>query len=159
MERSTRQRTAICDAIAAAGRPLSALEVLEAARVDVEGLGIATVYRNLKLLLEDGAITLVQLPNDGPRYELAGHAHHHHFQCTCCQRVFDVHQCPGDLAKLAPPGFSVESHEITLYGHCEDCQAPASKSKSAPKSSTGKASKPAPCGHKHSLLRPTSKTI
>ncbi|MBB4843701.1 Fur family ferric uptake transcriptional regulator [Paucibacter oligotrophus] len=155
MERSTRQRTAIYDAIAAAGRPLSALEVLEAARVDVEGLGIATVYRNLKLLLEDGSVTLVQLPSDGPRYELTGHAHHHHFQCTCCQRVFDVHQCPGDLAKLAPPGFSVERHEITLYGHCEDCQAPVRKSRSAPKQAAkpGTAGKPTGCGHQHSPPR------
>lgn len=125
MERSTRQRSAIRDAIEAAGRPLSPQEVLDAARVAVEGLGMATVYRNLKLLLEESAISLVQLPGDGPRYESAAHEHHHHFQCTACQRVFDVHQCPGDLARMAPPGFSVDSHEITLYGHCSDCQTPA----------------------------------
>jgi Fur family ferric uptake transcriptional regulator len=40
--------------------------------------------------------------------------------------VFDVHECPGDLAGLAPPGFSVARHEITLYGRCSDCQ-PASR--------------------------------
>lgn len=127
MERSTRQRTAIRDAIEAAGRPLSPQEVLDAARADVEGLGIATVYRNLKLLLEESAISLVQLPGDGPRYEIQGHAHHHHFQCLHCQKVFDVHRCPGDLAQLAPPGFTVERHEITLYGRCTDCAPPAAK--------------------------------
>lgn len=66
----------------------------------------------------------VPLPGDSPRYEPARHAHHHHFQCTECKRVFDVHQCPGDLAKLAPQGFTVERHEITLYGHCEQCNQP-----------------------------------
>jgi Fur family ferric uptake transcriptional regulator len=36
--------------------------------------------------------------------------------------VFDVHRCPGDLAALAPPGFSVDHHEITLYGRCAECR-------------------------------------
>jgi Fur family ferric uptake transcriptional regulator len=47
--------------------------------------------------------------------------HHHHFQCTNCQRVFDVHACPGDIDHMAPKGFSVERHELTLYGRCADC--------------------------------------
>lgn len=125
MERSTRQRAAIRAAIDAAGRPLSPQEVLDASRAEVEGLGIATVYRNLKLLVADGSIELVHLPNDGPRYEAAAHAHHHHFQCDVCGRVFDVHECPGDLARLAPPGFTVERHEITLYGQCSECRPSA----------------------------------
>ena len=54
MERNTRQRSAIRDAIAQAQRPLLPQEVLEAARTEVPGLGIATVYRNLKALVEEG---------------------------------------------------------------------------------------------------------
>ena len=54
MERNTRQRSAIRDSIARADRPLLPQEVLEAARQDVPGLGIATVYRNLKALVEEG---------------------------------------------------------------------------------------------------------
>ena len=56
-----------------------------------------------------------------PRYESAGHAHHHHFQCEACGRVFDVHACPGDLSGMAPAGFQVHHHELTLYGQCADC--------------------------------------
>lgn len=121
MERFTRQRTAIHAAIACAQRPLSPQEVLETARAAVEGLGMATVYRNIKALQEDGSIQAVQLPGESPRYEAAGQAHHHHFQCTLCMRVFDVHACPGDLQSLAPQGFTVEGHELTLYGRCADC--------------------------------------
>ena len=124
MERSTRQRTAIREVIDAAGRPLSPQEVLEAAQAAVPGVSQATVYRNLKLLLDGGEITSVTLPGDSPRYEPARHAHHHHFQCTECKRVFDVHQCPGDMANLAPKGFTVERHEITLYGRCDRCGPP-----------------------------------
>ena len=121
MERFTRQRTAIYAVVAGAQRPLSPQEILETAQVSVEGLGLATVYRNLRALLEDGAIEAVQLPGESPRYEPAGQSHHHHFQCTQCARVFDVHACPGDLQGLAPQGFQVQRHELTLYGLCADC--------------------------------------
>ena len=128
MERATRQNTAIRAAIAAAGRPLSPTEVLDEARRHVAALGLATVYRNLKSLVDAGAIQVVTLPGEVARYEMAQRGHHHHFRCDACQRVFDVHECPGDLAGLAPPGFSVARHEITLYGRCSDCQ-PAAKAR------------------------------
>ena len=75
---------------------MSPQEVLEAAQAQVPALSLATVYRNLKLLQDAGEIATVTLPGDSPRYEPAGHAHHHHFQCTTCHRVFDVHACPGE---------------------------------------------------------------
>ena len=124
-ERNTRQREAIKAALAHAHRPLSTLEILQAANLQVQGLGMATIYRNLKAFLQSGEIAQVTIPGESPRYEIAGHDHHHHFHCTRCDRLFDVHQCPGDLKSMAPKGFSVERHELTLYGHCADCSATA----------------------------------
>jgi Fur family ferric uptake transcriptional regulator len=121
MERLTRQRAAIRDAIDRAARPLSTTEVLAAAQSRVPGLSLATVYRNLRLLLEAAEIATVTLPGANPRYESVRHGHHHHFQCTVCARVFDVHDCPGDIARLAPKGFTVDHHELTLYGRCAEC--------------------------------------
>ena len=124
MERSTRQRTAIRTVIDTAHRPLSPQEVLLGEQELVAAMGMATVYRNLRLLVADGAVQMVSLPGESPRYESSGHAHHHHFQCETCGRVFDVHQCPGDLKHLAPAGFLVRHHELTLYGQCADCHTP-----------------------------------
>jgi len=121
MERNTRQRAAILDAISRAGRPLLPKEILQLAQRALPGLGIATVYRNLKALLAEGQLKVVDLPAENARFEMAGGRHHHHFQCTRCQRVFDVDACPGDLSGLAPPGFAVEDHDLTLYGRCKDC--------------------------------------
>ena len=121
IEHSTRQRDAIRGAIESAKRPLSPHEILESARDTVPGLGLATVYRNLKLLLAEGVIEAIALSGDSPRYEVARPGHHHHFQCTTCRRVFDMEGCPGDLRRLAPRGFHVENHEVTLYGRCSDC--------------------------------------
>lgn len=122
MARSTRQRDALRQALAAAARPMSPQELLQAAQAQVPGLGLATVYRGLKALSEGGEVELVSLPGQAPRYERAGHGHHHHFQCTQCDRVFEVHGCPGNLHQLAPPGFEVAGHDLTLYGRCAECQ-------------------------------------
>lgn len=134
-ERATRQKMAIRMVIDAARRPLTPLEVLEGAREQVPALSMATVYRNIKSLLQDGSIHMVPLPGDNPRYESnhAASTHHHHFQCTSCVRVFDVPDCPGDLEQMAPKGFLVERHELTFYGRCADCARKAGASASKPK--------------------------
>ncbi len=124
VERNTRQRAAIRAALEAADRPLLPQEVLEAAQTEVPGLGLATVYRTLKALVEEDALRVVHLPGENPRFEVMRPGHHHHFQCTRCQRVFDVDACPGSLAQLAPRGFTVEDHAITLYGRCDECGSP-----------------------------------
>lgn len=125
MERSTRQKTAIRAALTGAGRPLAPQEILDAVQLEVPKAGIATVYRNLKILLDEGAIEAVNLPGESARYETAhaAHHHHHHFHCVPCDRVFDVAGCPGAVEQMAPPGFQVERHEITLYGVCAECAA------------------------------------
>ena len=120
-ERNTRQRDAIKSAIESAKRPLSPREVLDAARSSVRALGMATVYRNLKLLVAEGAAQVILLPGESARYEMKALAHHHHFQCTSCSRVYDIPGCPGDLRRLAPRGFRIDHHDVTLYGRCSDC--------------------------------------
>ena len=126
-QRGTRQRAAIRHAIDAAKRPLLPQEILELAQRQVAELGIATVYRNIKLLQEAGEIHAVELPGEAPRFESAHHGHHHHFQCRSCERVFDVHGCHEDFARWAPPGFAVEALELTLYGRCADCARKAAR--------------------------------
>ncbi|WP_280192742.1 Fur family transcriptional regulator [Delftia sp. PS-11] len=121
MERSTRQRSSIRAVMEAAGRPLLPAEILNAAQHAVPAIGLATVYRNIKQLAEAGEVQSVELPGEATRYALAEHAHHHHFRCTHCERVFNVYACPGSMQELAPPGFVVERHALTLYGTCGDC--------------------------------------
>jgi len=120
-KRDTQQRRAIRAAIDDANRPLSPREVLESARRGSPGLGIATVYRTLKTWVEEGGLTQVDLPGEPPRYETTGKQHHHHFHCRSCDRVYELEGCPEGLRSLTPPGFSLESHEVVLYGRCAEC--------------------------------------
>ncbi len=122
-KRNTNQRKAIRDVFDRSDRPLSTQEVLGAARAHRPGLGIATVYRTVKILLEEGWLSCVRLPGEPPRYERAGKPHHHHFFCRGCGRVYEV---PGSLAlleALVPRGFALEHHELVLYGRCSTCMA------------------------------------
>jgi len=119
--RRTAQRDAIRRAFEKADRPLSPGETLEAAQGWVPGLGIATVYRNIRQLVEEGWLAEVPLPGAPNRYEIAGKHHHHHFRCRSCDRVYEVDSCPPDLRDLLPTGFRLEGHDITLFGRCADC--------------------------------------
>jgi Fur family ferric uptake transcriptional regulator len=112
------------EAFLEADRPLSPQEVLELARKRVPSLGLATVYRTLKGLVEEGFLTPVALPGEPPRYERAGRGHHHHFLCRRCGRVYELFGC--DLLESAlPPGFQAEGHEVTVYGRCPECYSQA----------------------------------
>ncbi len=125
MERNTRQRGAIRRALQRADRPMTTQEVLYEARGEVGGLGIATVYRNIRALLEEGWLIPVELPGEVARYELHGKSHHHHFHCTRCDRVFEVPGCVGTLQHIVPRGFTLEAHEVVLYGTCAECASAA----------------------------------
>jgi Fur family ferric uptake transcriptional regulator len=128
MKRNTCQREAILGSLHASGRSLSPPEILHEASTYVPNLSLATVYRQLKTLVEEGAIDQVDLPGQSPRFEArcalqaetADH-HHHHFHCEVCERVFPIHACPGPMDRLAPAGFVVQRHDVTLHGRCASC--------------------------------------
>ena len=123
MERTTRQRLAIRRALERLARPLSPQELHDEARREVAGIGLATVYRTVRALVDEGVAVAVELPGEPPRYELAGATHHHHFRCRACDRVFEVPGCPKGIASLVPAGFELDGHELTLYGRCDRCRA------------------------------------
>jgi Fur family ferric uptake transcriptional regulator len=121
MERTTAQRKAIHTVLVDAGRPLSPPEIFAAARASAPGLGMATVYRTIKRMLDDQVIVPVELPGEAPRYELSGLQPHHHFRCNKCNKVYDI-SCTGvDLNPCLQAGFVLHSHVIFLLGLCAAC--------------------------------------
>jgi Fur family ferric uptake transcriptional regulator len=119
--RKTKQRDALRDVFERAERPLSIAELLERASRQVDGLGVATVYRTVSALLDESWIEAVEIAGEAARYERTDKAHHHHFQCEKCDRVFDIAGCMDNLRKLVPPKFRIRTHDVTLYGLCASC--------------------------------------
>ena len=128
MERNTRQREAVLAAIEQAGRALTPGEIFGLAQGTVARLNLSTIYRHLHALQDEARIAKVLLPGQAARFEAACAAahrdtahHHHHFHCSGCDRVYALHACPGSMQELAPTGFVVSAHEITLRGLCAEC--------------------------------------
>ena len=127
MKRNTRQRDAILSALYSSGRSLTPPEILAEAATYVPNLSLPTVYRQLKGLIEEKAVSLVDLPGQSARYEAPCESqddephHHHHFHCEVCENVYPIHGCPGSMKDLAPKGFRVERHDLTLHGRCDRC--------------------------------------
>ncbi len=123
-KRQTRQREVVFDVIRASSGPLTVPEIHAQAKKKIKGMGIATIYRTIKLLLEKQLIQPVTLPSGDTRYESAALGHHHHFQCNTCGKVIDIDHCPITIptgSKL-PGGYMLLDHEITLFGLCPKCQ-------------------------------------
>ena len=120
--RTTRQKEAIKAVLEEQAGPLLPDDIHRLAVKAVPSLGIATVYRSLKNLQEEGQVCCVEIPGQPPRYERTDKGHHHHFHCRNCGQVFDLQKCvAGGLKGLAPAGFRVTDHEIILYGFCKSC--------------------------------------
>src|SRR6266702_2580580 len=120
-KRHTKQKAAIRDAFQKAGRPLSPEEALAGAQEYHQTLGIATVYRNIQTLVEEGWLQTVEIPGESTRYEVAGKAHRHHFHCNECGKLYELEGCLAQFKPKLPRGFRATGHEFFLYGVCADC--------------------------------------
>lgn len=124
--RRTDQREAILAVLRQTDGPLTVHEILTRALTQAPGLGIATVYRTVRLLEADHLIRSVLLSDGQSRYERADLADHLHFHCRVCDRVYDMPpDTAGSLPRPAdlpvPDGFRVDRQELNLYGICSGC--------------------------------------
>lgn len=124
-QRQTKQRELILKIFHAAEGPLTAEEIHARATAVQPQLGVATVYRTLKLLHVAEMITPVDLPGEETHYELTERGHHHHFRCLDCDRWFRLGRCFVALpdGTVLPDGFVIEGHYLALYGRCPTCAA------------------------------------
>jgi len=116
----TQRQRDILDVFQSSDKPLTARQAWEMAGQDQ--MGLATVYRALKKLIEYGEIRPVKIKDAPPMYMAESNGHRHHFYCTKCHEVFEIHRCVSDLNALVPDGFELRDHSITLYGKCEICK-------------------------------------
>jgi Fur family ferric uptake transcriptional regulator len=120
MSRKTEQREAILGALRASDRAVTAQELHGA----LDGVGLATVYRNLQRLADDGTADTLRRDNGEQAFLICGSGHHHHLTCRVCGRVERVRGCRLDdwAAEVAAEhGFGQVEHQAELVGVCRAC--------------------------------------
>jgi len=93
-------------------------------------LSIATVYRNLEVLLAEGSADAVAGSGPALRYD-ANPVPHHHFVCEVCGRIRDLYgPRPRNLARRLAREQGLQARRVRLdfYGSCPDClEAPEAR--------------------------------
>ena len=133
-QRYSSKRRAIVAMLETSDRPLTITEILHLSK-NLKGPKNAIVqsslYRNLGVLEEVGAVQKVVSTDDNGRYELNEEilGHHHHLLCSKCGDVRDV-VIPENLEKnldvtltqiAKRSGFKLDQHRLDLIGRCKKC--------------------------------------
>jgi Fur family ferric uptake transcriptional regulator len=127
-QRYTPKRRELVEALRRAGRPSATPDLVRGRR----GMPQSSVYRNLSVLEQVGAVRRVNTEEGIGRYELAEDltTHHHHLVCRVCGAVEDV-TIPSRLERAverelddaaAEVGFEGVDHRVDLIGTCRSCR-------------------------------------
>jgi Fur family ferric uptake transcriptional regulator len=124
--RNTVQRRVILDELRRLTTHPTADELYGLVRRRIPAISLATVYRNLELLSEEGVIR--RLWRAGTRRRYDGDARdHYHIRCTSCGRVDDIPaSTPGTRLfgyLLKPSGYEVAACYVEFTGVCPACRA------------------------------------
>jgi len=101
--------------------------ILELVRKRDPGVGMATVYRTMRLLEEAGLAEGRHFGSGGTLYEVSGERpHHDHLVCQSCGVIVEFVSEP--IEKLqdevaAEHGFVLRQHRHELFGLCSQCAA------------------------------------
>jgi len=91
------------------------------------GIGIATVYRTSRLLVDCGVLTEHTFGEKRGYFEIneISSRHHDHLICTSCGKIIEF-QCDlieDDKERIAKQyQFKIESHNLEIFGICNKCQ-------------------------------------
>jgi Fur family ferric uptake transcriptional regulator len=130
VRRTTRQRTAVVEAISGLDSFLSAQEVHQRIQQSGDKVGLATVYRALQSLADAGEVDVLMSADGEARYRSCGQGrgHHHHLVCRSCGLTVEVEGPAVErwTASVAREhGFVDVSHTLDVFGLCPSCAAAA----------------------------------
>ena len=124
MERNTKQKELIHDALKANDEFISAQDLHRKLEDEGVKVGLATVYRQLNALAEAGEADTVRLEGQ-QLFRLCGDdGHHHHLVCTNCGKTVEID--PPSEAWLRGSrgggGGAGERRALEVFGGCPDCR-------------------------------------
>ena len=124
--RLTGPRRAVAELIAGREGHFTAADIEADARIRRPGIGRATIFRSLEVLLELGVVERIDLPSGEHAYVTCEPSHHHHVVCSSCGRAIDIEDA-GLRAVVeeieARTGYRIDRHRLELFGVCPACRA------------------------------------
>ena len=118
--RSTAPRRAIVRVLTGKQEGFTAEEIVN----ELPGVGRATIFRTLKLLMEIGVVCRLNLRDGDPRYSLSSVEHPHHTVCVACGNVGEFQAATVERLmrgmEVDIPG-QIVGHRIELYVTCDRC--------------------------------------
>jgi Fur family ferric uptake transcriptional regulator len=128
--KSSKKRNIILDVIKEnPSKHMTVEEIYKSACEKDNGIGVATVYRNLKFLedksiikkasISESMISCYELQKDTDIHS------HHHLTCRECGAVSDFEEDLLDaIEKIinVTTGFEIQDHNLVFYGKCKKCK-------------------------------------
>jgi Fe2+ or Zn2+ uptake regulation protein len=122
----TRQRERLLELLRSSLAHPTAAELHDAARPEFPALSLATVYRNLDVLISEGMIEAVPCEGGATRYD-GNPVPHHHFVCDGCGAIEDVEiTLPGELSSRLERKYRLHAQRtrVRFFGLCHTCSDP-----------------------------------
>lgn len=121
--RITHQREIILDELRSVKTHPTADELFEQVRGRLPRVSLATVYRNLEWLCQQGIVQKIEVGGRQKRFDGTAKLHYH-IRCIGCGRVDDVDMSPvetldHDLSEKS--GYTVMGHRLEFWGTCAAC--------------------------------------
>ena len=124
--RQTRQRTAVLALLDELDGFRTAQELHALLRERGDAVGLATVYRALQALVDDGLVDVLRSEVGEAAYRRCSPVHHHHLVCRSCGATVEVADPPVErwAARIAAEhGFADVHHQVEVFGTCATCTA------------------------------------
>jgi Fur family ferric uptake transcriptional regulator len=132
--RPTRQQVAVAQLLEHTDDFTSAQTVHARLREAGEGVGLATVYRTLQSMVENGTVDVLRTDDGEAVYRACSNHHHHHLVCRQCGKTVEVEgptvEAWADQV-AGEHGFTAVTHSLEIFGTCADC-TPRHPSSSSP---------------------------
>lgn len=124
VRRNTIQKELVLKTVYELKRHLTADEVYEFIQKEHPTIGKGTVYRNLAILVQEGAVRKVEIPDGPDRFDFTLE-NHYHVRCVQCGNVYDVDMDEiTDLKEKLHDTHGMEflSYDIFFKGICRACR-------------------------------------
>lgn len=126
MKRNTWQREAVKEALDTSENFVSAQSLHSALRESGSPIGLATVYRALADLANDGDADSLQQEGESLYRACTPNSHHHHLICRNCGLTVEIEADAVEewaQSVAAQHGFTRANHIVDVFGLCAECSA------------------------------------